>query len=303
MEYRKNFGFSVPEQKKIRLIINTDAKNEADDQYAIVHGLLTPKFDIKGFIAAHFGEDKSKTSMLDSYKEIEKIFDLMNIKNDNLIFHGAKHKITDKNNLPESKGSELIIQEAMKNDSRELFCIFLGPLTDMAIAIQNQPELVNKNMTVVWIGGGDWPNGCWEYNLLNDINAANIVFQSGVKLWQIPRNVYCKLRVSLSELQVKVKPYGEIGKYLFEQLVELNHFYADFPNWPVGESWCMGDSAAIGVIMDDQEFSFTEKYAPTFDENMNYIHTEKKNKIRLYEQIDSRFILEDFFCKLVIFNS
>ena len=28
--------------KRSRVIINTDAKNEADDQYAIVHGLLTP---------------------------------------------------------------------------------------------------------------------------------------------------------------------------------------------------------------------------------------------------------------------
>lgn len=30
------YSFAVPEEKKIRLIINTDAKNEADDQYAIV---------------------------------------------------------------------------------------------------------------------------------------------------------------------------------------------------------------------------------------------------------------------------
>ena len=33
--------FDIPESKKVRLIINTDAKNEADDQYAIVHALLT----------------------------------------------------------------------------------------------------------------------------------------------------------------------------------------------------------------------------------------------------------------------
>lgn len=29
----------------VELIVNTDAKNEADDQYAIVHALLSPKFD------------------------------------------------------------------------------------------------------------------------------------------------------------------------------------------------------------------------------------------------------------------
>ncbi|WP_205672087.1 hypothetical protein [Ammoniphilus sp. YIM 78166] len=47
-------AFDVPEQKKIRLIVNTDAKNEADDQFAIVHALLTPQFLIKGLVAAHF---------------------------------------------------------------------------------------------------------------------------------------------------------------------------------------------------------------------------------------------------------
>ena len=49
-----NYQFQCPEQKKVRLIVDTDAKNEADDQFAIVHQILTPKFDIKGFIAAHF---------------------------------------------------------------------------------------------------------------------------------------------------------------------------------------------------------------------------------------------------------
>ena len=47
--------FDIPDTKKIRLIINTDAKNEADDQFAIVHALLTPRFIVKGIIAAHFG--------------------------------------------------------------------------------------------------------------------------------------------------------------------------------------------------------------------------------------------------------
>ena len=40
----------VPETKRVRLIVNSDAKSEADDQFTIVHALLTPKFDIKGLI-------------------------------------------------------------------------------------------------------------------------------------------------------------------------------------------------------------------------------------------------------------
>ena len=43
-----------------RVIINTDAKNEADDQFAIVHALLSPTLDVRGLIAAHFGTERSR---------------------------------------------------------------------------------------------------------------------------------------------------------------------------------------------------------------------------------------------------
>ena len=64
------YGYTVPNEKMIRVIIDTDAKNEADDQYAIVHTLLSPRFANRGIVAAHFGDKKSKTSMEDSFREI-----------------------------------------------------------------------------------------------------------------------------------------------------------------------------------------------------------------------------------------
>ena len=298
---KPEFHFTVPKQKHIRLIIDTDAKNEADDQYAIVHALLTPKFDIKGIIAAHFGDEKSTTSMLDSYAEIKKLFGLMQLDVTGLIFHGAENKITDPAYLPESEGSQYIIDEALRNDDLPLYCIFLGPLTDMAIAVLREPR-ISERLTVIWIGGGAWPEGGWEYNLLNDIQAANIVFRSGVNLWQVPRNVYSRLHVSLAELQVKVYPEGKIGKYLFEQLIALNDAYAENKSWPQGESWSLGDSAAIGILLNDQEFYYNERFAPQVDSEMRYIHSKNSKKIRVYENIDSRFILEDFYAKLRILN-
>jgi hypothetical protein len=39
--------WSYPKERQRRIIINTDAKNEADDQFAIVHALLTPSFDVR----------------------------------------------------------------------------------------------------------------------------------------------------------------------------------------------------------------------------------------------------------------
>lgn len=48
------YKFHVPETKQVRLLVYTDCANEADDQYAVAHVLMTQKFDVVGIIAAHF---------------------------------------------------------------------------------------------------------------------------------------------------------------------------------------------------------------------------------------------------------
>jgi len=293
------YRFKVPDGKKIRLIINTDAKNEADDQYAIAHALLTQKFIIKGIIAAHFGTHRTDNSMNESYDEIIRVNELMGVT-DVPVFHGAPAAIPDENTPVPSEGSRAIIDEALKNDPLPLFCIFLGPLTDMASALLARPEIARR-LTVIWIGGGAWPEGGWEFNLGNDIDAANAVYKSSVELWQVPRPVYSLLKVSLAELQDRVRPYGKIGEYLFTQMVEFNDMLADNKDWPSGEGWALGDSAAIGLLLDEHEFYFDIYPAPFVDSKMNYIHDGKnKRKIRFYNNIDSGFILGDFYSKLKI---
>ncbi|MFR5116957.1 MAG: hypothetical protein ACLTDV_08020 [Eubacterium sp.] len=40
--------YLVPPEKRVRLFIDTDANCEADDQYAILHALMTQKAVVKG---------------------------------------------------------------------------------------------------------------------------------------------------------------------------------------------------------------------------------------------------------------
>jgi purine nucleosidase len=70
-----DYLFDVPEEKIVRVIVDTDAKNEGDDQFAIVQALLSPRLENVGFIAAHYGT-RHLDSMERSYKEILKIFEL-----------------------------------------------------------------------------------------------------------------------------------------------------------------------------------------------------------------------------------
>ena len=62
MRYQ-NYEFQVPREKVLRVITDTDAKNEADDPFAVVHTLLSPRFENVGLIAAHFGTDRAADSI------------------------------------------------------------------------------------------------------------------------------------------------------------------------------------------------------------------------------------------------
>jgi inosine-uridine nucleoside N-ribohydrolase len=284
----------LPIEKRARLILNTDAKNEADDQYTIVHALLTPTFDFHGIIPAHFGSIKSKTSLRDSHDEVIKILDLMNLKDRVRVESGAEGSMPDENTPMASAGARLIIEEGMKDDPRPLYVAFLGPLTDMAAALLIEPRLNERNICVVWIGGGQWPVGGREYNLSNDIHAANVVMKSKVQLWQIPMSVYRMMAVSYAELMERVYDRGAIGKYLVEQLIDWNlRMHAG----PI-EHRSLGDTPALSVILNPNGGISEWLPAPEFNSHMNYVHTGANRPIKVYHSIDVRYILEDFYAKL-----
>lgn len=295
------YEFPVPQEKQVRLITDTDAKNEADDQFAVVQALLSPKMDNVGLIAAHFGIDRVADAMEASYHELETILDKMHFQKEGLLYHGAPHALPNKTTPVVSEGVELIVREAMKDDPRRLFVIFLGPLTDLASAYLMEPRIANR-LTAIWIGGGVYPSGSPEFNLGNDVNAANVVFSSKIELWQVPKNVYEMMPVSLAELQVRVRPYGEIGKYLFDQLVA--HSQEDIPrksDFRTGETWVLGDSPAVGLILYEHRFEFDWVPAPYITQEQAYVHTGTNRPIRVYKSIDSRLILEDMYAKLQLF--
>lgn len=293
------YAFQVPPQKQLRVILNTDAKNEADDQFAIVQGLLTPKFCIRGIIAAHFGTRRTTRSMQESYEEVQKLLDLMDKTDDVPLFQGAGYALPDVHTPVPSPGAQAILDEAHRDDPRPLYVLFLGPLTDMASAYLMDPTIAGK-LTCIWIGGGDWPKGGEEFNLSNDIHAANVVLQSGIPVWQVPRDVYSMVRVSLAELQLKVRPHGKIGRYLFQQLVDFNTAMGDQPGWPLGESWSLGDSPAIGLLLDEHLFDYDVRPVPFIDGQMHYLPLDSDKTLRVYKWMDARFILEDLFSKLAL---
>ena len=302
-----NYAFKVPENRKLRMIIHTDCKNEADDQYAVAHHLMTPRFIVKGIIGGHFnmfpreyGDGGTAKASVD---EVNLVLDLMDLQEKYPVFEGAPRALPDEKTPIASPGVDFIINEAMKDDEKPLYISMMGAVTDLASAILLKPEICEK-MTAIWIGGAQYPEGGREFNCWQDIAAANVLMKSKMPLWQIPSNVYKQMSVSLAELQVRVMPYGKIGRYLFEQMVEFNLKAAEIiEHWPHGEMWGLGDSPTVSVLMEESEKTdiYDEIHAPNINyDNMKYEHNKTNRTIRVYKDVNPRLTMEDFYAKLMI---
>ncbi len=279
-----------------RVIIDTDAKNEADDQFAIVHALLSETLDVRGLIAAHFGTSRSDTSLLDSRAEIDLLLEHLDMPGVR-VENGAADPLPDETTPADSPGARLIVEEARKEGEGPLQIAFLGPLTDMAAALLLDPGIAETDTTVIWIGGpgydGREAHDRSEFNLRNDIAAANVVFRSGIRIWQVPRTAYVMTSVGYAELEEKVRPCGELGAYLVDQLVAWN---ATWHAAPI-EHRALGDSPAIGLMLNPMGGQFRTVPAPTFGAEGGLLpggdHT-----VRVCELYDGRYLLEDMFAKL-----
>lgn len=258
---------------------------------------MSKKFIIKGLVAGHFRE--SGTNQM-SYDEMVKLAKLTNTYGDYPIVLGADGKISDYQNYEVSAGTDLIIKEALKDDLRPLYVVNIGALTDLATALLKCPEIESK-LTAIWVGGGRYPDGSHECNLNNDLLAANYVFASQVALWQIPSNAYKTTLVSLAQLKLRVKPMGALGKYLYDQLENFIKDNYQQKSWVNSECWVMGDSGAIGVLLEEQKSYYKEIAAPLFDEDHHYIYNRNNRNIRVYFQLNNYFIIEDMLSKIELF--
>ncbi|MBO4509088.1 MAG: nucleoside hydrolase [Spirochaetaceae bacterium] len=290
--------FDVPQEKKLRVIIDTDAACEADDPFAIAQALMSPKLMVKGILAEHFATEGSVER---SYEEIKTVLNAMDMEADVPVFmgeEGAKPAEYFANCATEkvSSAADFLIQEALRDEASPLFVLCQGAITNVAVAVKKCPQILDK-MTIVWIGTHGLKNFPWrEFNAGNDVAAANYVLSQAKNLWLIPSGVYSTITVGLAELQQKVYPCGKIGRHLFENMVTYNNSPA--AGWTKGESWALGDSPAIAVALNPDCGHYVKHEAPYINEDTSSSFGKGNPIIRIYTDADSRYILEDFFAKL-----
>lgn len=230
----------IPLPRKLRLVIDSDAKNEVDDQFAISWALRSPeRFQVEAVYAVPFSHTAYRHNlgqkdyqdgeipgegMKKSYQEIRRLFSLLGQDPEGRVFRGADHFLEALDKPVDSDAVQDLIHRAMASDE-PLYVAAIGAATNIASALLLEPALTER-ITVVWLGGQpvSFSHG-QEFNLTQDIFAAQILFRSGVPLIWIPcMTVASQLSLSDSDVREKLLEKSDIGTYLAQIVLE------QFPN-------------------------------------------------------------------------
>lgn len=298
---------------RMRVIVDNDFSGDPDGLFQMAHLLLSPSVEIRGIIGSHLsvkdGFDPSTTQAENAAKKAKELLQIMNLEEKMAVVAGSNTGMTDENTPVKSAGVDLIINEALRTDTKQPLYVLCGAgLTEIASALLTKPEIADK-ITLIWIGGPEHsdialpPPGYSkvEYNLNIDPKAAMAVFnKTAVKLWQIPRNVYRQALFPYSHLVTKVKPQGKLGEYLYKELHRLMSRVGR-----IGETYILGDSPLVlftalqSYFEADPSSSFyVVKQAPKVNSDGQYQYNYEGRNIRVYTQIDNYLMFSDFLAKL-----
>lgn len=169
------------EKTRIKILIDSDANNELDDQHALAYAFLNS--DVFDLVGVTVNNTRNGDGIQGQYDEALRIIQLFNLENKMPLFKGAIKSYEEivpfiNDSVFDGKPAvDFIIQEAMKMQNEKLVLLPVGKLTNIALAIKKEPKIVEK-IRVVWLGS-NYP-GPGEYNLDNDTTSVNPVIESGV---------------------------------------------------------------------------------------------------------------------------
>ena len=236
-----------PPADKVRMVLDTDTYNEIDDQFAVVHALLSPeKLVVEALYAAPFFNERAATpgeGMEKSHAELLRLLSRLGMEAEGLVHRGSDDFLGDNARPLHSPAVDDLIARAMASED-PLYVVAIGALTNIASAILIEPAIIEK-IVVVWLGGTafHWPHAL-EFNLLGDVEAARLVFDCGVPLVMVPcAGVTTHFRTSVPEIDLYVEGKGAIGDYLAET---FKTYSTDHFGWSK-EIW---DMVAIAYMLD-----------------------------------------------------
>lgn len=204
-----------PAGERLRVVIDSDAKNEIDDQWAIALAILSPeRFQVEGFVGANYDNRRGgPEGVALSVREIETVLEKAGMAGRWPVLRGS-HPMQYQYAPSRSEGVDYIIERALAGSPEDpLWVVGLGAATDMASALLLEPRIVDR-VIAFWHLRTRWPEKCYNFNVFGDVRAARLLYHSPLSFVLFDTGTY--LRCPMGESEHCVRPYGELGRYLHE---------------------------------------------------------------------------------------
>ncbi|HVK91822.1 MAG TPA: nucleoside hydrolase [Mycoplana sp.] len=130
--------------------------------------------------------------------------------------------------LQEMHAVDFIVETLRSEPPGTVTLCTLGPLTNVALALQKAPDIAGRVAELVMMGGGFFEGGnitpAAEFNIYVDPEAADVVFKSGIPIVMMPLDVTHKVMT----LKSRVAKLRAIGSPPAIALVEMLEFFERF---------------------------------------------------------------------------
>lgn len=237
----------------VDVVLDTDAYNEVDDQFALAYLLRSSdKLRVKRIYAAPFFNARSnspKDGMERSYAEILHILKLAGCEElSGQVKKGSEQYLPDEHTPVVSEAVRDLCGLAMGyTQENPLYIVAIGAITNIASALLMKPEIADR-IVVVWLGGNalDWPEAR-EFNLIQDVAAARVVFGCKTAVVQLPcMGVVSEFYTTKPELEYWLRGRNALCDYLAD-ITEASMADLGDTVW----SRIIWDVTAVGYLVDE----------------------------------------------------
>jgi inosine-uridine nucleoside N-ribohydrolase len=286
-----------PPTGKVDMVLDTDTYNEIDDQFALAYAMHSPeRLAVKAIYAAPFHNSRStgpKDGMEKSYDEILQLLDRMDVSSEGFVYKGAEQYLQAPDKPVMSAAVKDLVERSKAYDAaNRLYVVAIGAITNIASALIADPTLAERTV-IVWLGGHAlyWPH-TREFNLMQDVASANVVFSSGAPVVLVPCYPVASHTVTtVYELEENLGRKNSLSAFLIDRFsgYSTEHFaYAK-------EVW---DVATIGWLVNPDWAPSHLDHSPIVQTDLRYSIDRRRHFIRVVDQLNRNAMFADMYRKL-----
>lgn len=208
-----------------RIILDTDIGSDVDDALALVQILGTPTLDLDG-VTTVYGDTALRARIVRRYAGLAGVELLAHPGVEEPLsgrevwwagHEGTLHDQLDREPVSDEPAVDFLVRHVLENPGA-IDIVAIGPLTNLAAAIQSEPRFAAA-VRGLWIMGGAFADGEPEHNFRSDTTAAQLVFDARIPTVVTGLEVTRQIEIRTDSVQ-RIAQAGPVGTALYADIAQ-----------------------------------------------------------------------------------